>query len=105
MEDPPCKGDIVGSYKDRIQYNLMLKHFRGKLVKIKYFDHVEFRKVNVEKVSPALREAVGWIAYEDSESIIVVFDRPYSINFNGKPSGLCILKRDIVGVHEVAEDS
>ena len=103
MEDPPCKGDVVGSYKDSIQYNLMLKRFGGKLVKIKYFDHVEFRKVNVEKVSPALREAVGWIAYEDSESIIVVFDRP--CNTNSKPSGLCILKKNIVGVQEVAEDS
>jgi hypothetical protein len=52
----------------------------------------------MEKVSPVLREAVGWIAYEDSGSIIVVFDRPCDISLDGKPSGLCILKRDIVWV-------
>ena len=103
MEGPPYNVGVVGSYKDSIQYNLMLKQFGGKLVKIKYFDHVEFRNVSVEKVSPALREAVGWIVYEDRESIIVVFDRPCN-TINSKPSGLCILKNDVVEVQEVAEE-
>jgi len=80
----------------------MPERFTGKLVKIKYFDHVEFRNVSVEKVYPALREAVGWIVYEDSESIILVFDRPCD-TISSKPSGLCILKSGIVGVEEVAE--
>jgi hypothetical protein len=98
---------ILPSYKDIFLCNLM-NRFRGKLVKIRYYDHVEFRKASLDKVSPVLREAVGWIVHEDPCAIILVFDRPYNVEggeFKGKPSGLCILKKDVVGVQEVAEDS
>ncbi|MGB9727412.1 MAG: hypothetical protein ACPLZF_03295 [Nitrososphaeria archaeon] len=36
--------------------------FKGKIVKIKYYDHIEFRRYELNRVSPVLREAVGWLA-------------------------------------------
>ena len=41
--------------------------------------------------------------HEDGEHVIIVFDRPENIVSNGKPSGLCILKSDIVKLEEVSE--
>ncbi|MGC8912244.1 MAG: hypothetical protein ACP5K8_09240 [Nitrososphaeria archaeon] len=77
--------------------------FKGKIVKIKYYDHIEFRRYELNRVSPVLREAVGWLVHEDGEHVIIVFDRPENIVSNGKPSGLCILKSDIVELEEVSE--
>ena len=75
-----------------------MSELRGRLVKIRYCDRVKFRKDSLDKVSPALREAVGWIVHGDSCAVIVVFDRLCNFDrraLGGKPSGLCVPKNDV----------
>jgi len=74
-----------------------------RIVKVRYCDHVEFRKYSLNGVAPVVREAVGWLIYEDDDHVILVFDRPGNTEANGKASGLCILKSDILELSEVGE--
>ncbi|MEM3361536.1 MAG: hypothetical protein QXJ62_06275 [Nitrososphaeria archaeon] len=77
----------------------------NKLVKVKYYDHVEFRNYPKSKVSPILREAVGWVDYEDVNFIILVFDKPSANNIvRNSASGLCILKNDVLELEEIKND-
>ncbi len=47
----------------------------GRLVRIRYKDHVAFTQMDVREVPFDRRESVGWLLNRDAESIIVVHDR------------------------------
>jgi hypothetical protein len=99
-----CFGRHVFSLLNLAFPRNLMSDLRRRLVKIRYYDHVEFKNVSLDKVSPMLREAVGWIVYEDSCAMIIVFDRPCDVGgrvLGGRPSGLCVLKNDVVEVKEV----
>ena len=70
-----------------------------RLVLIRYYDHVEFRNMDYERLSPCLREVVGWIVHEDEEKIILLSEKAVSNNSEEiaklKPSGFIILKSAI----------
>ncbi len=47
----------------------------GRLVRIRYKDHVSFRHLDVRKVPFDRRESVGWLVNKDPDSVVVVHDR------------------------------
>ena len=78
----------------------------GSLVCVRYLDHVLFRDADPSQYRPWAREAVGWLDYEDQESIRIIWERfamPDPPN-EAKPraTGLVILKKTIVEVRKVA---
>jgi hypothetical protein len=72
----------------------------GSIVRIRYKDHVLFKDIDPALYRPWIREAVGWLDYEDAEHIRLVWERfamPDPPN-ESKPraTGLIILKKAIV---------
>src|SRR5213594_589910 len=69
---------------------------RGTLVFLRYLDHVLFKDVDPSLYGPWTRETVGWLDYEDSGHVRIVWERfamPDPPN-ESKPraTGLVILK-------------
>ena len=70
------------------------------LVYVRYVDHVLFRDMDPTHARPFTRECVGWLDYEDSETVRIVWERfamPDPPN-EAKPraTGLVILKKTIL---------
>ena len=74
------------------------------VIRVRYLDHVLFRRVDPNLVEPSKREAVGWIIKQDAEALWICFDKPIeSLPFE-KPdpaSGLVVLRRDILEIKEL----
>ena len=67
---------------------------------MKYVDHILFRNTNPDLFKvPYVREAVGWIFGENSEALVICFDKPIEklpserLDF---ASGLLIVKKNIL---------
>ena len=75
-----------------------------RIVKIRYYDHVLFKNVNPEILKPAIREAVGFLNFENDQFIRLIVDVPYEKLPYEKPdqtSGLVILKENIIERKEI----
>ncbi len=78
-----------------------------KLVKIRYLDHVEFRNLDSREVKPVVRETVGWLVHEDSNYVVVIWDRPAlrDRSMRSRESGLALLKSDIIEMKVVETEA
>lgn len=81
-----------------------------KPVFIQYYDHLEFRNMNMRKYEdshPLLRELLGWLVEETDEYIIVLSEKAVSDNPEEvarlKPSGFVILKSTIKNMVDIGE--
>jgi len=76
------------------------------LVYVRYSDHVLFRDSDASQFRPWTRECIGWLDYEDSECVRIVWERFAMPDPPGesKPraTGLVILKKAIVEMRRVA---
>lgn len=72
----------------------------GDLVYVRYRDHVLFRDANASSYGPFVREAVGWLDYEDGGQIRIVWERFAEPVPNGgakqRATGLVILRSAIL---------
>lgn len=79
---------------------MILRH-----VKIRYWDHVEFRRKECGDLQPQLRELTGWIISETEDYLTIVSDKAASNSLeeiaNLKPSGFVILKSVIEEVEVI----
>lgn len=70
-----------------------------RLVLIRYYDHVEFRRMNYNKLRPLLREVIGWIVEENEDHIIILSEKAATNNPQEiarlRPSGFVILRSTI----------
>jgi len=78
----------------------------GSLVFLRYLDHVLFKDVDPSLYRPWTRETVGWLDYEDSDCVRIVWERfamPDPPN-ESKPraTGLVILKKAIIELRTVS---
>ena len=88
----------------RIQKSPTLKP--GSLVLVRYLDHVLFKDVDPSLYRPWTRETVGWLDYEDSDHVRIVWERfamPDPPN-ESKPraTGLVLLKKAIIELRTVS---
>jgi len=95
---PECTSQRV--WKDGLR-----KTRTGSIVYVRYYDHVLFRDVNPELYKPFIREAIGWLDYEDDHYIRLVWER-YSeprAEEESKPkaTGLIILKEAIMEMRRI----
>jgi len=77
----------------------------GQLVYIRYNDHILFKDVDPRLYRPWSRETVGWLDYEDEESVRIVWERfamPDPPN-EAKPraTGLVIMKSAILEMRRI----
>lgn len=75
------------------------------IVYIRYRDHVLFRNADSSFCKPSIRETVGWIAKENDEAVLVLWDRscvklPHE-TAQRLESGLVVLKSDILEMKKV----
>jgi hypothetical protein len=77
------------------------------LVRVEYWDHVICNNVNPRKYNPILREVVGWIIYEDSDSILIICERPISkLDEEIQPQvSAIIFKKAILGIWDLGSQS
>lgn len=85
--------------------SLKLFNITRELVKVRYYDHVEFKKYDFFDVSPQLREVVGWLTAETDDYIVILYEKPVSEDLKEisklKPSGFIILKSTIEEVKRI----
>jgi len=77
------------------------------IVLVRYRDHVLFRNMNPDGLSPQLRETVGWLARQDEQAVLLLWDRsvtplPHERSEVEK-SGLVLLRSDIVEIRRLRE--
>ena len=78
----------------------------GHLVIVRYYDHVLFKDtLSSNALRPVVRETVGWLDYENTEYIRLVWER-YAEPIIGEESqfrttGLAIRKSDIIELRRV----
>lgn len=74
------------------------------IVRVRYYDHVLFKNANPEIFKPTVREAVGFLNYENDLFLRLIVDIPYEKLPFEKPnqtSGLVILKKNIIERKEI----
>jgi len=78
----------------------------GSLVLVRYSDHVLFKDVDPSLCVPWTRETIGWLDYEDSNYVRLVWERFAMPDppRESKPraTGLVILKKAIVELRRVS---
>lgn len=77
----------------------------GSVVYVRYLDHVLFRDADPSLYKPFIREALGWLDYEDDHCIRLVWERyaEPAIREESKPraTGLIILKSAILEMRKL----
>jgi hypothetical protein len=78
------------------------------VVYVRYLDHVLFKEVDPSAYAePFAREAVGWLDYEDTDCIRLVWERLAVPDPHGetrqKATGLVILKSAILEIRRLGE--
>ena len=73
---------------------------------VRYVDHVAFSRAVAMDVKPQIREALGWLTFENDEYIIIKYDRdadsPTLKGGDPKASGLVLLKSVILEMRKLA---
>jgi hypothetical protein len=71
------------------------------LTYVRYLDHVLFRNCDHSEIKPAIREAVGWVIFEDSKAMCLCSEKPFEPLSNEKnlETGFIILKSTILEQH------
>jgi len=78
----------------------------GSLVLVRYLDHVLFKDVDPSLCVPWTRETIGWLDYEDSNHLRLVWER-FSMpdpprESKPRATGLVILKKAIVELRRIS---
>jgi len=77
----------------------MIESFKD-IIFVRYRDHVHFNRISPLAMKPQIREAVGWLVYENEEYATLKWDRdaepPTLKGGDSKASGLVLLKSDII---------
>lgn len=76
----------------------------GDLVYIRYKDHTLYRDSNPSCCGPMLREAVGWLSFENTEFVRVAFERfavPESEGAHQRETGIAVLKSAIIELRSI----
>jgi hypothetical protein len=72
------------------------------LLYVKYRDHVLFRNCNSSEMKPIIREVVGWLTFENTDSICTCYDKPVDpLPNETRESGFIILKSDVLEACEL----
>ena len=83
--------------------SMMVKE--GSIVYVRYRDHVLFRDVDPRAYKPFIREAVGWLDYQDEEYLRIVWERFAMPDPPNEPkpraTGLVILRAALVEVRKI----
>jgi hypothetical protein len=70
------------------------------LIYVRYIDHVVYSRSSALAMKPQIREAVGWLVYECSDYLTLMWDRdaepPTLRGGDPKASGLVLLKSDVL---------
>ena len=78
----------------------------GSLIQVRYLDHVLFKDMDPSLCVPWTRETVGWLDYEDSNHVRLVWERfsmPDPPNESRpRATGLVILKKAIVELRRIS---
>lgn len=77
----------------------------GKLVYVRYRDHVLYHRGSPLSLKPQTRECIGWLVYENFDYIIISWDRdaepPTLKGGDPKASGLVILRSEILEMKQI----
>ncbi len=77
----------------------------GRVVYVRYWDHVLFKDVNSKAYGPQVRETVGWLAEDNGGYIRIEWERfngsAVPDNLRQRSTGLVILKSCILELREV----
>jgi hypothetical protein len=70
---------------------------------VKYRDHVLFKNCSPDEMKVCVREVMGWLVREDSETLVVCIDQPVDPLAHEKitATALVILKDCIIETHKV----
>jgi len=78
----------------------------GDVVYVRYYDAVLFKDTLSSQIKPLSREALGWLDFEDTEYIRLVWERYAEPTINEesriRQTGVAIRKSDIIEVRKVA---
>lgn len=78
----------------------------GDIVYVRYYDAVLFKDTLSSQIKPLLREAVGWLDFENTEYIRLVWERYAEPTINEesriRQTGLAIRRSDIIEMRKVA---
>jgi hypothetical protein len=78
----------------------------GKPILVRYQDHTLFHDMTPEAAKIFTRETIGWVDYEDEESIRIIWERfamPDPPNESKtRATGLVILKKTILEIRKIA---
>jgi len=85
---------------------LSVRRRKGDLIYVCYQDHVLFKDCDSSQFFPWIREAVGWLDYEDEKSIRIVWER-YAESFDEetvrmKSTGISLMKTAVMEIRKVA---
>jgi signal peptidase I len=74
-------------------------------VYVKYRDHVLYHRGEPAVMKPQIREAIGWLLYENQDYITICWDRdaepPTLKGGDPKASGLVLLRSDIMELKKI----
>lgn len=74
-------------------------------VYVRYRDHVLFHQSEPAVIKPQIREAIGWLLYENQDYITICWDRdagaPTLKGGDPKASGLVLLRADILECRKI----
>ena len=98
-------GEMASSERSKNQSKKIgFEKYREKLTMlyVKYRDHVLFRNCNSSEMKPIIREVVGWLTFENTDSICICYDKPVDpLPNETRESGFIILKSDVLEVCEL----
>ena len=84
--------------KDRVLH-VEIRRNAQEIIYVRYYDHVLFKNANPKFFKPTIREAVGFLNFENDLFIRLIIDIPYKkIPYEkaNQTSGLVILKKNII---------
>jgi len=75
------------------------------LVYVKYLDHALYRNLAPLSSKPVIRETVGWLLYENDETVWILWDKNAAPTIHEKfdpSSSLVIVKRCILEMRRIS---
>lgn len=78
----------------------------GDIIVVRYYDHVLFKDTLSSQIEPLVREAIGWLDFQNEECIRLVWERyaEPAINEDSRirTTGLALRKSDVIDVRRIA---
>jgi len=98
-----CFGTMVSQKGGVVASRMNPNGHSGKLVKVKYKDHVLFQNSDPKLYFDVdIREAVGWVILESDEFLCISNDRSVNpLPNEARESGFSIIKSDVIERKEI----